>query len=570
MEHRQSPPGSPLAEAARRLDPFGIVDSCAQVQQAWWRHPRELAERLERLGMDLSDLQFMAWQRFWGLRADDAIPVKYYDERFQDPIWKENPFYDLLKEYYLLYTHWLEDAIFQTPDLTDKTRRKAAFWVRQYLNAVSPDNFFWTNPLAIWRWITSGGQSLADGLRLWMEDAAKGDITMVGEDAFQVGRDLAVTPGGVVFRNELLEMIQYSPTTPEVHATPILIVAPWINKYYILDLNPQKSLVRYLVDRGFTVFVTSWRNPGPELRDTGMDDYMLNGVLKAVEAARAISGADQIHAVGYCIGGTLLAALMAWLNREPKAKSQLPIAHWTLFTGLVDFGQPGDIDVFIDEESVAYLEEKMARSGYLDGSEMAWSFRMLRSNSLIWRYVVHNYMYGEEPPPFDVLYWNTDCTRLPETMHSFYLREFYLANKMARPDALTLGGRPIDLGRIGQPLYAVGTEQDHIAPWKETFKVCSLVKAPVRYTLATSGHILGIISPPVDPPKRRYWTGDASGQTDPEAWQEAVDKRPGSWWEDWIAWLAERNGKRIPAPAALGSGDYPVLAPAPGTYVLEK
>jgi polyhydroxyalkanoate synthase len=273
-----------------------------------------------------------------------------------------------------------------------------------------------------------------------------------------------------------------------------------------------------------------------------------------------------VHAVGYCIGGTLLAALLAWVER---GEAPSPVAHWTLLTTLVDFTQPGDIDVFIDEDSVRYIERMMERRGYLDGQELALSFRMLRSNSLIWHYVVHNYLYGEDVPQFDVLYWNTDCTRLPEAMHSFYLRELYLANKLARPDGLTLGGRPLDLGRIQAPLYVVGTEQDHIAPWRETFKVCALVGAPVRYVLATSGHIIGIVNPPVDPPKRRYWVGDATGATDPLAWRDGMEKVPGSWWEDWNAWLAERCGP-LGAPPPMGNGDYPALGDAPGTYVLER
>ena len=366
------------------------------------------------------------------------------------------------------------------------------------------------------------------------------------------------------------ELIQYTPVKDQVHAIPVFIVSPWINKYYILDLNPGKSLVHYLVSQGFTVFITSWKNPTAEMSETSLDDYMLHGVLEAAEAVRAIAGAPHVHAVGYCIGGTILAALMAWLNRTAKASKPIPIAHWTLLTTLVDFAQPGEIGVFIDETSVAHLERRMRAKGYLAGDQMAWSFRMLRSNSLIWHYVVHNYLYGDTPPPFDVLYWNLDSTRLPAAMHAFYLRELYLNNRLIMPDALTLGGRPIDLRRIKQPLYAVGTEQDHIAPWKETFKICSLLQAPVRYVLATSGHILGIVTPPVTPPKRHYWVGDASHETDPEAWRAGLkEKKAGSWWEDWVNWLAGHCGS-LTEPPPLGSKKYPVLEPAPGRYVLEK
>ncbi len=548
------------------VDPFGITSSLLQVQTAWLQHPRELTQQLGELGSDLWSLQLYGYRRMLGLPADDMLPAQERDERFQEDAWRKNPYLDVVKEYYLLYTRWMEDSIFSTPDLDEKTRRRAAYWVRQGLNALAPSNYFWTNPQAVQRFVETGGASLLEGFRHWLDDRTQGDVSMVNQDVFEVGVNLATTPGKVVFRNRLLELIQYAPATEQVRTIPILIVAPWINKYYILDLNQKKSLVRYLVERGYTVFITSWKNPTAEMRATRMEDYMLEGILPAIEAIRSICSVPQVHAVGYCIGGTMLAALMAWLARD---EAPSPIAHWTLLTTLLDFTQPGDIDVFIDEDSVRYLERKMDQRGYLDGQELALSFRMLRSNSLIWHYVVHNYLYGEEPPQFDVLYWNTDCTRLPETMHSFYLREMYLENKLAKPDALSMGGRPLDLGRIRQPLYVVGTEQDHIAPWKEAFKACSLVGSPVRFVLATSGHIVGIVNPPVDPPKRRYWVGDATGAADPEAWRESMAKIAGSWWDDWDAWLVQQCGDLTTLPS-LGNAAYPPLEDAPGSYVLER
>jgi polyhydroxyalkanoate synthase len=391
---------------------------------------------------------------------------------------------------------------------------------------------------------------------------------MVDERAFQVGKNLATTPGAVIYRNEILEVIQFSPTQATVHEVPIVFVSPWINKYYILDLGEKKSLIRHMVDQGFTVFVTSWKNPGPDMRDTTLDDYMLKGTLEAVRAAREITGAPHVHLSGYCIGGTIVAALLAWLNRA-GGRAKPPVGHWSLFTTLLDFTNPGDVDVFISEAGIETLERRMAEKGYLDGQDMASTFRMLRANSLIWHYHIRNYLHGETPPPLDVLFWNMDTTRMPEAMHSFYLRELYLKNKLAQKDGLTLGGRPIDLGRITQPLYAVGTEQDHIAPWKETFKVCGLVGGPVRYALATSGHILGIINPPVDPPKRKFWIADATGQRDPEAWRADIPKVPGTWWTDWVEWLRPQCGARK-APPSLGTEQYPPLADAPGTYVLER
>jgi polyhydroxyalkanoate synthase len=546
------------------FDPFGIADSLWQVQQEWLRSPQALAGRLGLLGEDLARFQIASWRRLWGFDADDEFPAVERDIRFQDPLWTENPWLDALKQQYLLTSRWLEDTVYATPGVDDPTRRRAAFWVRQFLDAVSPSNLFWTNPGAVQRFLGTGGASLAEGLRRWIAHAATGELPMVDRDAFTVGEDIAATPGRVVLRNELLELIQYSPSTGRVHPVPVVIVAPWINKYYIVDINPERSLVRWLVDQGFTVFVTSWRNPGPEMRDLAFDDYLTRGVLPALDAARDICRVPRVHAVGYCIGGTLLAGLMAWMARGPEAERR--VEHWTLLTTLTDFSSPGEIDVFIDEHSVAWLERQMAATGYLDGAQMAWSFRMLRPNHLVWSYVIQHYLYGEEPAPFDVLYWNMDSTRLPARMHSEYLRRFYLENRMVTPDALELAGRPVDLGRIDAPLYIVGTEQDHIAPWKETFKTAALVRSPVRYVLATSGHILGIMSPPVEPPKRRYWAGDATGSTDPEAWRGEVPKVPGSWWEDWARWLAARCGEPGPPPP-LGSEAHPALEPAPGTYV---
>jgi polyhydroxyalkanoate synthase len=354
-----------------------------------------------------------------------------------------------------------------------------------------------------------------------------------------------------------------------VHATPIVIVAPWINKYYILDINERYSLVRHLVGQGFTVFVTSWKNPGADMRDTTFDDYMLQGALAAVNTARDICGSAEVHLAGYCIGGTLVTALAAWLQRAPERKTQSPVAHMTLLTTLVDFSKPGDMAVFIDDDSLEALDDLMAHYGFLDGRDMLMSFRSLRSNSLIWNHWVQNYLLGETPPPFDVLYWNSDSTRMPYAMHSFYLREFYLHNKLMQPDGLTLGGRPIDLSRITQPIYAVGTEQDHIAPWKSAFSICSLAKGPVRFVVATSGHIMGVLSPPVDPPRRRYLMGDATGRDDPDRWLAQMEKASNSWWTDWVAWLKPRCGD-LRTPPTLGSQNHPQLAPAPGDYVLER
>ncbi|MGI8738139.1 MAG: PHA/PHB synthase family protein [Gammaproteobacteria bacterium] len=550
------------------FDPFGIIAACGKVQKAWWAHPFLLQDELLRLGA--RSVPLATWQGRAGMQnGKDLVSPAAYDERFKHPLWTKSLYLGTLKEGYLLYSQWMEEAIYKAPKLTYKTRRKAAFWTSELLNGMAPTNFFWTNPEAVMRAINTGGKSCFDGWRNFLGDVAAGKISMVDESAFEVGVNLATTPGAVVFRNELVELIQYAPATDKVKSVPIVIVAPWINKYYILDLNQRYSLVRHLVGQGFTVFVTSWKNPGADMRDTSFEDYMLKGVLASVNAARDICGAQQVHLTGYCIGGTLVSALAAWLEREPDRKSQSPVAHVTMLTTLVDFSEPGEMAVFIDKNSLDALDDLMAHHGFLDGNDMVMSFRTLRSNGLIWNHWVQNYLLGETPPAFDVLYWNSDSTRMPYAMHSFYLREFYLNNKLIRPDGLTLGGRPIDLTRITLPIYVVATEQDHIAPWKAAFKICALAKGPVRFVLATSGHIMGVLSPPVDPPKRGYRMGEATGANDPEAWRAQLDKTSNSWWTDWVAWLKPRCGE-LRKPPGLGNKKYPQLAPAPGDYVMER
>lgn len=550
------------------FDPFGVMPLSMSIVEAWCRHPEQLQSRIQNFWGGLFEVQQQVMLRSMGNLIPDFVPAISADERFRDRAWTESPWFDFLKEYYLLYTRAVEDAIYATPEVPEKDKHKAAFWTRQALNALAPGNFLWSNPEALNRLISTGGQSLLEGYRQLLADLRKGDIGMVDETAYKLGKDIANTPGEVVFRNELMEVIQYAPATGEVYKIPIVIIAPWINKYYIMDIAPDKSLIRYLVGKGFTVFVTSWKNPGPEMRDMKLDDYLTRGALALVNVVREICGVDSVHAVGYCIGGTLLSILQAWLARQNEA-STLPIAHWTLLTTLVDFSNPGDIDAFITEDSIQWLEQRMQEKGYLEGMDMGTSFRWLRANSLVWRYVVQNYLYGETPPPMDILQWNVDCTRLPLAMHSYYLREFYLNNRLVEPEALTVAGRPIDLRLIKAPLYAVGTEQDHIAPWRETFKIVNLIAAPVHYTLASSGHILGILSPPVAHSKRSYWSGDMHGKALPDTWLQSMKKHPGSWWNDWCTWLADRCGPMVPARTP-GSDKYPPLGNAPGVYVLEK
>ncbi len=550
------------------VDPLGMASPIVHAQLAWLTHPQELSERLLALSSDLWRLQSHSMWRALGKDHADPVKPNPDDVRFADPVWSESPTWDLAKEWYLAITHNVQDMLYDTPGLSGKERRRAAFWWRTWLNAVSPTNFFWTNPLAMRKAIETHGESLRLGMQNMLDDLKAGEIRLTNPDDFKVGENLATTPGAVVFRNELLEVIHYTPTQPLVHAEPVVIVTPWINKFYILDLVPKKSMIRYLLDQGLDVFITSWKNPDESMRDIGFDDYLTKGVHAIVETARKFRGVDHVHAVGYCIGGTALSMYMAWANAEFPA-DKVPVSDFTLFTTLVDFHRPGDIEVFVDEASIRYIVGNMARKGYLDGKEMASSFRLLRSNSLIWHYVVNGWLYGEKPPPFDVLFWNMDATRMPYTMHAWYLRELYLENKLVKKNAINVAGQSLDLSRINQPVYAVSAEDDHIAPWQQTYKINNHVTGQKRFVLSSSGHILGIINPPVSPPKRRYWVADAHRSDRPESWRDQAEERAGSWWEDWMKWLKPRCGELVDAPPVSKRG-FAKLADAPGTYVLER
>jgi polyhydroxyalkanoate synthase len=562
-----------LARSVERVvDPFGIIAPMVHAQYAWLAHPQELSELLMRAGADFMALQLHALAKLGNQDLEDVVRPQPDDTRFADPVWSREPGWDLLKQWYLFYTRLVQDALFNTPGLSPKERRRAAFWWRQWLNAMSPTNFLATNPVAMRKALETGGDSLRRGFDVFMKDMQARTVRMTGLDAFAVGKNLAMTPGAVVYRNRLLELIHYAPTVKKVHATPLVIVTPTINKFYIVDLQPKKSLVKHLLAQGFDVYITSWKNPDAAMRDTSFDDYVVEGVGEAMRVARELSGAGKVHAVGYCIGGTMLAVYMAMMSRKlprEEAPASHPVAHWTLLCSLVDFQSPGDIEVFIDEGSITWLIDSMRTRGYLDGTEMAATFRLLRSNPLIWHYLVHGWLYGEPPAPSDVLYWNMDCTRMPSRMHEFYLRELYLNNGLVKPDSLKIGGQAIDLASIHVPLYQVGAEDDHITPWRQTFRINSHVTGEKRFVLTSSGHILGIVNPPVEPPKRRYRVGRAHRGETAETWLASAEEHPGTWWADWTAWLAARCGDLKDAPA-LCSDAYPRLADAPGSYVLER
>lgn len=549
------------------LDPIGMSMPIAHAFTAWLMHPQELSRYVALLNSEIWRLQQHFCSRMMGLPSEDPVRPHPDDNRFADPVWTEAAGWDLVKEVYLAYTHTLQDMLYATPGISDAERRKAAFWWRKWLNMVAPTNFLFTNPVALRLAMESHGVSLINGFKQFLTDAEVGNVRMTDLSKFKVGENLATTPGSVVARNKLLEVIHYAPTSKEVHSEPIVIVTPWINKFYVLDMTPKRSMVAWLLNQGFDVFITSWRNPDASMRATTFDSYLTDGIDFIVQTARQFTGAKQVHAAAYCIGGTALTAYMAWINSKFSPKDQ-PVASWTLFTTLTDFSAPGDIEVFIDESSINYLCRKMDADGYLDGKDMAVTFRLLRSNSLIWHYVVHGWLYGETPMPFDVLFWNMDCTRMPAAMHKWYLRELYLHNRLIQPNALTIAGEPINLGNITQPLYSVATEDDHIAPWKQVFRTMNHLNTDRRFVLSSSGHILGILNPPVTPPKRTYRASNVDTVIDAEHWQQGTEVVAGSWWEDWMAWLKPKAGAMVAArPAATAK--YPEIVPAPGKYVVE-
>ncbi len=546
-------------------DPFGLMASSVKAQQAWLQNPLALSNVLFRYVNDVTKWQNFTTRRFWGEADSDVFPPHPEDVRFADPIWSDSPYWDGIKEWYLLNTHWLQDTLYATPDMGEHERNRSAFWLRQVLNAAAPTNFLLTNPVAIARALSTNGESLVAGYKNFKEDKARGDISMTDMNAFKVGDNLATTAGSVVYRGRLLEVLHYEATTPTVHSVPLVLVSPWINKYYILDINEKKSLVKYLVDQGFSVFITSWKNPDGSMRDVAFDDYLNDGVAQIIKVAQEISGSEQVHLLGYCLGGTLAATYLAWANRQMPGK--VPVVSATLLTTLTDFEYPGDIEVFLDEEGLAFIDSVMEKKGYLDGKDMAASFRMLRSNSLIWNYWVDNYLLGQTPSEFDVLYWNMDSTRMPMKMHRTYLRELYWKNKLVQPDALEICGQKIDLGQIKQPLFMVGAEEDHIAPWRQTYTLADRSGGDVTFTLSTSGHIIGIVNPPSPTSKRSYWQGVPKTGESAEDFLARQKKVAGSWWPNWVEWLRPQCGEQI--KPKLSSRAHPQQGAAPGTYVLE-
>jgi polyhydroxyalkanoate synthase len=490
-----------------------------------------------------------------------AEPIK--DRRFAGDAWTKDPRYEAVVRTYLAQTDLMRKALAAAP-IDEGSKAQWGFALQQVMDALSPANTLATNPEALQLAMETGGASLLEGMRLFTEDLAKGRIAMTDETAFEVGRNVGTTPGTVVFQNELIQLIQYTPTTEQVYQRPLVIIPPCINKYYILDLQPANSFVGHAVAEGHTVFLASWRNAGPQQETLTWDDYVAQGVIKAFEVARAITGADKVNTLGFCIGGVLLASGLAVL----AARGERPAASLTLMTTMLDFSETGDLGLLVTPEMLAARDAAIGKGGLLKGSELAQVFASLRANDLIWPYVVKGYLKGQAPPAFDLLYWNSDDTNLPGPMFCWYLRNCYLENTIREPGGTTQLGEQVDFRRIGVPTFVYASKEDHIVPWKSAYASAQLLTGDVRFVLGASGHIAGVINPPAKN-KRNYWTNDAL-DAEPEGWLDGAEKVPGSWWPAWYAWLAPLSGAQTDAPSEPGNAEYTAIEEAPGAYVREK
>ena len=555
------------AQAWAPADLTRIMNAFGQIHQAWLLQPQKLMQAQAEL-----------WQRYWKLwaKAIGVLPTGKTepvaapdpkDARFKDPEWSENQYFDFMKQAYLINSRWAEQLVEQAENIDPDTRHKASFYVKQVINALAPSNWVFTNPELLRETFASDGENLVRGMQLLAEDIRRGggdlQIRQTDFSKFELGKNLAITPGKVVFQNELFQLIQYEPATEAVLKRPLLIVPPWINKFYILDLNPQKSFIKWAVSQGQTVFVISWVNPDARLANKTFEDYMREGVFAAVNAVCEATDEESINALGYCVGGTMLAVALAAM----AASGDKRIRSATFFTTQVDFQHAGDLKVFSDKEQIEAIEREMNAKGYLDSSKMATVFNLLRSNDLIWPYIVNVYQKGKEPLPFDLLFWNSDSTRMPAANHSFYLRHFYLQNDLAQ-GRMEIGDERLDVGKVDIPIYELAAREDHIAPAKSVLAGARLFGGPARFVLAGSGHIAGVINPPGSKMRYQYWTGDPpTGSL--ESWLEKAQEHPGSWWPDWQAWIEGLDGERVPA-REIGAGPLKPIEDAPGSYVRIK
>jgi polyhydroxyalkanoate synthase len=541
-----------------------VIKAFTSVAEYWLSDNERAADIQSKIAKGYLDLWSSAARRLAGEDAPPAISPSPRDKRFADPEWKSNQFFDFVMQAYLLTTQWAQDLVHNAEGLDSQTRKKAEFYVNQITNALSPSNFVLTNPEVLRQTLSSSGDNLVRGMEMLAEDieAGKGMLKIRQSDPanLEVGINMATTPGKVIFQNELMQLIQYAPTTEKVLRTPLLIVPPWINKFYILDLRPEKSFIKWCVDQGITVFVISWVNPDKKLGTKTWDDYMKQGPLAAMDVIERTTGEMKVHTMGYCVGGTLLATTLAWLAEQRRQR----VTSATLLAAQVDFTHAGDLLVFVDENQISALERDMQASGVLEGSKMAMAFNMLRSNDLIWSYVVNNYLKGQSPSAFDLLHWNSDATRMAAANHSYYLRNCYLENRLTS-GSMVLDNTLLDLSKVKVPVYNLATREDHIAPADSVLYGSQFFGGPVKYVLSGSGHIAGVINPPTSG-KYQYWTNDTIRDISLADWIKNAQEHKGSWWPDWREWLGALDPEEVDA-RHVGSDDLPPLEDAPGSYV---
>jgi polyhydroxyalkanoate synthase len=547
-------------------DPLNLGQAFFDMTARMMANPAKLMQAQFSLWQDYMSLWQSTTRKMLGEPSEPVVSPGSDDRRFKDALWDENYVFDFIKQSYLLSARWLQGTVREVEGLDEKTARKVDFYTRQFVDAMAPSNFAMTNPEVLRETLETGGENLVKGLSNLLGDLERGkgklQIRMTDMEAFKVGENIAVTPGAVVYQNELMQLIQYKPTTETVVRTPLLIVPPWINKFYILDLREKNSFIKWAVGQGHTVFVISWVNPDSELAEKTFDHYMTEGPLAALDAIEKATGEKKVNIIGYCLGGTLTSCTLAYMSTKGDDR----IASATFFTTMVDFEEAGELSVFIDEEQLAALEEKMNERGFLDGADMATTFNMLRANDLIWSFVVNNYLMGKEPFPFDLLYWNSDSTRMPAAMHSFYLRQMYQENRLSRGKIKLLGTK-IDLTKVKVPVFILSTREDHIAPWKSTYAATQLYSGPTTFCLAASGHIAGVVNPPAAG-KYCHWTNDKLPRK-PDQWLETAVQHPGSWWTRWDEWAKGHAGDSVPARAP-GDGGLKAIEAAPGSYVKVK
>ncbi|MDX2095027.1 MAG: class I poly(R)-hydroxyalkanoic acid synthase [Alphaproteobacteria bacterium] len=550
-------------------DPVRMAESALHLARNVSIDPERLMQA--QLGLVQDHLKLWQWWagNLLGKEQAPYVEASPKDRRFSDPTWTNSTFYDFIKQHYLVNARWLQDMVGKIDGLSDHERQKLGFFTRQFIDATAPSNFALTNPEVMRALIDTNGESMVAGLHNLLKDIEKGEggfrISMTDESAFTLGKNIATTPGSVVYENDLMQLIQYAPTTAQVYTTPLLLVPAWINKYYIFDLTAERSFIHWLTQKGYTVFVVSWVNPDEKLGRKSFEDYLREGPLAALDIIETICGVKQTALIGYCLGGTLSAIALSYLQ---SLGEDARVASITYLTTLVDFAQAGELSVFIDDSQLEALENRMSERGYLDGGEMATTFNMLRANDLIWSFVVNNYLLGKQPFPFDLLYWNADSTRMPATMHAYYLRNMYQRNLLIRPGGITLLDTPINLSKITTPSYILATREDHIAPWMSAYVATQTYDGEVVFTLADSGHIAGVVNPPAKQ-KYCYWTNSKLPRN-PEDWLKTAKQHPGSWWEHWHAWQSKRAGKKIAARKKLGNARYKPIEPAPGRYAKVK